>query len=94
MAQAEKPAPSPASKDASAEARREAARIMGQSRSEAKLAALRRNAPINGLKGGRPRKDISEIPCKCCAGDATEGHKWDCPRGQALKRRAKEQAAE
>ena len=83
------PAPSPAAKQASPEARREAARLMGSARTEAKREAAKRNGPINGLKGGRPLKRLEEIECRCEAGDALDGHRWDCPRGQAIKRRQK-----
>lgn len=76
--------------DSSPEARREAARVMGSARTPAKTEAARRNSPINGLKGGRPRKDLADIPCSCGAGDALEGHKWNCLRGQAIKRRINE----
>lgn len=76
-----------AGRTSSDEARREAARIMGSARTPKKLEAARRNAPINGKKGGRPRKLLSEIPCSCPAGDALEGHRWNCLRGQAIKRR-------
>lgn len=82
-------ASSPASKSVSDEARREAARLMGRARTPAKIEKARINAPINGLKGGRPTKPLSEIPCKCGAGDALDGHTWDCLRGQAIKRRKK-----
>jgi hypothetical protein len=82
-------AASPADKQASPEARKEAARLMGSARTPAKTEAAKRNAPINGLKGGRPQKPLAEIPCRCEAGDALEGHRWNCPRGQAIKRRQK-----
>jgi len=80
---------SPASKDATDDARSEAARLMGRARTEKKVEAARRNAPINGLKGGRPRQSLSEIACNCTAGDDLQGHRWNCPRGQAIKRRQK-----
>jgi hypothetical protein len=65
------------------EARREAARLMGSVRTPAKG----KNSAINGLKGGRPRKPLSAIECRCGAGESLEGHRWNCPRGQAIKRR-------
>jgi hypothetical protein len=83
------PATSPATKDATEEARREAARLMGRARTPAKIEAARRNAPINGLLGGRPRKSLSEIPCNCGRGDSLEGHPTSCLRGLAIRRRQK-----
>ena len=83
------PAASPANKQASPEARKEAARLMGSARTPAKTEAAKRNSPINGLKGGRPQKPLAEIPCRCEAGEALDGHRWNCPRGQAIKRRQK-----
>lgn len=81
--------PALAAADADEEQRREAARMMGRARSEAKAEAARRNSLLSIGKGGRPTKPLSEIACKCGVGDALEGHKWDCPRGQAIKRRKK-----
>jgi hypothetical protein len=43
----------------------------------------------NGKQGGRPQKDLSEIPCTCGRGDALEGHPTTCPRGLAIRRRRK-----
>lgn len=81
-----------ASKDASAEARKEAARLMGSIKTERKAASSRANGFKQGNPGspGRSRKPLSEIPCSCTAGDALEGHKWDCMKGQAIKRRTKQ----
>jgi hypothetical protein len=62
---------------------------MGSARTPAKREAAQRNARINGLKGGRPTKPLEDILCNCDAGDALEGHRWNCPRGQAIKRRKK-----
>ena len=80
-----------AKKDTTEEARREAARAMGSARTPAKAEAARRNGfkPGNqaARNGGRKPKQLAEIPCKCEAGEALEGHKWDCPKGQAIKRR-------
>jgi hypothetical protein len=67
-----------------------AAVALGAIRTEAKAAASRVNgkhaAPGPGLKPTL----LSALACTCVAGDALEGHKWDCPRGQAIKRRIKE----
>ena len=84
-------AKSPAEKDATPDARSEAARLMGRARTDAKIAAVMRNlaARPEDKKGGRPQKPLAEIPCRCEAGDALEGHRWNCPRGQAIKRRRK-----
>jgi len=43
----------------------------------------------NGIKGGRPQKPLSEIPCTCGRGETLEGHPTSCPRGLAIRRRAK-----
>lgn len=65
---------------------------MGSVRTERKI-----NAALGNLAkrtdeqlGGRPTKPLSQIECRCEAGDALDGHKWDCPRGQAIKRRKKQ----
>ena len=84
-----------ATKDTTEDARKEAARLMGSIKTEKKAAAAR----ANGFKPGHPSfvknpgaklKALYSLPCTCTAGDTTEGHKWDCPRGQAIKRRLKE----
>ncbi len=80
---------SPASKSATTEERRKAAAAMGSARTEAKAAASRRNGLKNALKAGRPVKPLSEIRCTCDAGESMTGHRWNCPRGQAIKRRQK-----
>jgi hypothetical protein len=93
---------SPAQKDASEDARREAARLMGSIKTEKKAAAAR----ANGFKPGHPSyvknpgakmKPLYSLVCNCGAGDTPEvshegsaGHKWSCPRAQAIKRRIKE----
>ncbi len=84
-------AKSPAQKDAPPAARSEAARLMGRARTEAKITSSLRNldARPEDKKGGRPQKPLAEIPCRCEAGAALTGHRWDCPRGQAVKRRQK-----
>ena len=83
-----------ASKEAPEEARKEAARLMGSIKTEKKAAAARANGFKPGHAGhhggGRKVKALTELVCSCGAGDTTEGHKWDCPRGQAIKRRIKE----
>lgn len=84
--------PALASKEATEEARREAARLMGSIKTEKKARASRANGfkPGNPGSPGRARKRLTEIPCSCGAGEALEGHKWDCMRGQAIKRRTKQ----
>lgn len=60
---------------------REVMQALGQRRSEKKAASSREN----GHKGGRPRKAIEEYPCTC----GREDHPTTCPRGLAIRRRAK-----
>lgn len=91
-----------ASKEASEEARKEAARLMGSTKTEKKAAAARANGFKPGhpghKNGGRKMTPLSEILCSCGGGDTTElwtaetdtGHKWNCKRAQAIKRRASE----
>ena len=62
----------------------EAGRRGGQSKSEKKAEAARRNSQ---LSEGRPRKALADIACNCGAEMAVEGHKALCPRGRAIKRR-------
>lgn len=83
---------SPSAKGATMEERRAAAAAMGSARTPAKMAASRRNGILGADSGGRPPKPLNEIECRCGAGDALTGHKWDCPRGQAIKRRMKAEA--
>jgi len=78
-----------AGKDSTPEERSEAARAMGRARTERKRAAAQRVAPINGLKGGRPKKKLADVECRCDAGLSLEGHRWNCPRGIWIKRRQK-----
>jgi hypothetical protein len=80
-----------AAKDATEEQRREAARLMGSARTPEKIQKALQNLaarPADKL-GGRKPKALAEIPCTCEAGDSREGHRWNCPRGQAIKRRQK-----
>lgn len=83
-----------ASKEAPEDVRKEAARLMGSIKTEKKAAAARANGFKPGHPGhqggGRKVKPLTELVCSCDAGEATEGHRWDCPRGQAIKRRIKE----
>ena len=77
----------PATEEAS-----KAGQILGSRRTLKKEASSRRNilaAKAKGLVGGRPKKALSEFVCICAAPDALEGHRWDCLRGQAIKRRRK-----
>jgi hypothetical protein len=73
----------------SEEARREAARLMGMATTEAKQRAARENGKKSRPGPGRTPTPLREIACTCLARDAMEGHRWDCPRGQAIKRRQK-----
>ena len=77
--------------DAPPDALSEAARQMGRTRSERKAATSRENAArrMPEQMPGRTPKPLAEIPCRCDAGGAMVGHRWDCPRGQAIKRREK-----
>lgn len=81
-----------ASKEVSDEAKREAARLMGSIRTEKKAASSKANGfkPGHTVVGGRKSEPLAEIRCTCEAGEALEGHRWDCPRGQAIKRRIKQ----
>lgn len=83
-----------ASKGADEEARREAARLMGSVRTEKKAASSRANGFKPGHEpyraGGRKLQHLYALPCSCGAGDTIEGHKWDCARMKAIKRRVKE----
>ena len=68
------------------EARSEAARLMGRSRSPAKLAAQKRNAK----KGGRKLKRLADVRCTCGAGAAVDAagrplHPTTCPRGRVVR---------
>ena len=75
--------------DTTAEARREAARLMGSVTSELKAQRARENGRKAPPGPGRSQLPLSEITCTCEAGEALEGHRWNCPRGQAIKRRKK-----
>ena len=48
----------------------------------------RKASAANGKRGGRPQKPLAEMPCTCGRSDA-EGHPTSCPRGLAIRRRAK-----
>jgi len=85
----EKQAGTLAGNDSSPEERRQAAAMMGRARTPAKVEAARRNGLLAIGKGGRPIKPLFLIECRCEAGEAMDGHRWDCPRGQAIKRRRK-----
>ncbi len=82
-----------ATKSATENERRAAAAAMGSARTPAKSEASRRNGILGAMSGGRPQKPLSAIECRCGAGDALTGHKWNCPRGQAIKRRQKAETA-
>lgn len=69
--------------------RKAAAALMGSVSTERKAAAARANGAKSKPGPGQPPKSLEELACTCGAGMALEGHKWDCPRGQAIKRRAK-----
>lgn len=71
------------------EERKQAAAMMGSARTEAKAAASRENGKKAPPGPGRSLSPLDSIRCTCAAGDSLEGHKWDCPRGQAIKRRMK-----
>lgn len=84
-----------AAKETSEEAKREAARLMGSISTPKKAASSKANGfkPGNscGKNQGRKHKQLSEFVCICdLPEDALEGHRWDCMRGQAIKRRIKE----
>ena len=66
------------------EERAEAARVMGQARTERKLAAVSTN--IEGVR--KPFKPLSYYPCTCGKGTAPD-HPTTCPRGLAIRRRQK-----
>ena len=80
-----------AAKNATPEERRAAAAMMGSARTEKKAAASRANQAKRtpGKFGGPKPKNIFLLPCKepCTAGESLEGHRWECPRGQAIRRR-------
>jgi hypothetical protein len=67
-----------------------AAVALGSIRTEAKALASRENGKKAAPGPGLSPKPLLSISCTCVAGKALEGHKWDCPRGQAIKRRLKE----
>ena len=67
-----------------------AAVALGSIRTERKAAASRENGKRASPGPGSPPKPLLSIRCTCSAGEALEAHKWDCPRGQAIKRRIKE----
>ena len=69
-----------------------AAAIMGSIRTEKKATSSRGNLAKRPpeKRGGLTPRPLLSLACSCGAGEALEGHKWDCPRGQAIKRRIKE----
>ena len=66
-----------------------AAVALGSIKTEKKAAASRENWKKAPPGKGRAFGPLSEVVCTCEAGDAIEGHRWDCPRGQSIKRRKK-----
>ncbi len=66
-----------------------AGRALGSIKTPKKAEASRRNGLMANGAGGRPLKPLGEIPCTCGAGEALEGHKTYCLRGQAIRRRQK-----
>lgn len=67
-----------------------AAVALGSRKSDRKAAASRENGKRASPGPGSPPKQLLEIRCTCAAGELLENHRWDCPRGQVLKRRIKE----
>jgi len=61
----------------------EAARAMRAVNSQAQQKAAR----TNGAKGGRKRKELDELTCRCLT--CPDAPKTTCPRGRAILRRAK-----
>ncbi len=61
----------------------EAARVLGSIKTEKKAASSREN----GKKGGRPMKDLADIPCNCGGEGLT--HKSTCSRGRTIRQRKK-----
>jgi hypothetical protein len=78
--------------DLSKEQKKAAAALLGSIRSDKKSKASRINLANRPpeKRGGLTPKLLGDISCSCSAGDALDGHRWDCPRGQAIKRRIKE----
>lgn len=76
-------------KDTPQDVRREAARLLGGISTPRKAAASRANGFKPGAAPGPGRAPLGllDISCTCDAGTALEGHRWNCPRGQAVKRR-------
>jgi hypothetical protein len=71
------------------EERREAARLMGSLTSDRKARSSAENGKLAPPGPGRSPKPLEEYPCTCAVGDSLDGHRWNCPRGQAIKRRRK-----
>lgn len=69
------------------DARRKAAALLGSIKTEAKAASSRENGKKAPPGPGRNPVPLAEIRCTCDAGEALGGHRWNCPRGQAIKRR-------
>lgn len=59
----------------------EAAKALGSIKTEKKATSSREN----GKKGGRPFKNLEEIPCTC-GGEGLD-HKSTCPRGRTIRQR-------
>lgn len=74
-------------KGGDAAARKAAAALMGSARTEKKAVASRANGRLAPPGPGKPPVPLFSFSCPCEVGDALEGHRWNCPRGQAIKRR-------
>jgi hypothetical protein len=78
--------------DISEDEKKAAASVMGSIRTEKKASSSRGNLAKRPPEkmGGLTPKPLLSLACSCGVGDTLEGHKWSCPRGQAIKRRIKE----
>ena len=59
---------------------------------EADLAAFVASRPFGAMgAGGRPRTPVEDLPCDCPAPPPheTQRHRAQCPRGRAIRRRAR-----
>ena len=66
--------------------------MLGSIKTPKKTESSRRNVKIalqHARNQGRKPWPLSRYECTCGKGEALEGHAWDCPRGQAIKRRLK-----